>query len=662
MGAKPVNEPQQPTQQKSYTYEELVKGGAKPSTDQPKLPQQGIGTAYQQPQQQEEAPEKKNLARGIVDFLGGGKMTDYLKQVALARSPEFEQIQKDIAEGRRNWKDVEQLVGKEVSAKDASLSAAEMIATTGAIVGGTAIGAGQAVAYKVAGKQIAAKTLLPAAKTILTQIAGPEVIASLPANILRNFNNISERRDLTTKQKIAEFSKEMVKDTAFDAATGVGGEALGATLGKGKQLVKGASKNVLDATQRLGVKAKDLPFSTISSSKVAPLMEGIAGKSWFGKKIIKQIDETSETLGRLADEWTSSGNKVEAGQKILESFQSFKQKFIRTKAVLYSNADSVLSGSGLKKVKIQAPEVVDFIKEISTQEKKAIKILGGSSSLTKLESLAKKLKKGGITTEEAMAVIKNLQSQSKLFTDPLATGDKGVLKKVIAQLQGSVDEVYKTASPEVSQSIDAANKYYKENIQLLNSKIGKDVTRLAQQPELIAGKLIATNTSIEQIKRLKGVVGEDSVYQAGNSIVRDLFEKSSKSGKFSPAKFSSSLDKYGVVKLKEMLPPKTFQALQDIKTISRKFGAADKILSGSQTAFLNNKLADMAIGLGYFIHPSMLKALVVKLVGEAGLAAFLTSNVGKKVAQQGINLGSPALGSAIRGAKKAVTATGIVKE
>jgi len=103
LGAKPVNEPtQQPTQQKSYTYEELVKGGAKPSTDQPKLPQQGIGTAYQQPQQQEEAPEKKNLARGIVDFLGGGKMTDYLKQVALARSPEFEQIQKDIAEGRRN--------------------------------------------------------------------------------------------------------------------------------------------------------------------------------------------------------------------------------------------------------------------------------------------------------------------------------------------------------------------------------------------------------------------------------------------------------------------------------------------------------------------------------------------------------------------------------
>ena len=95
----------QPSQQDiDEVYQSLSQSKSQPNQpNQPtKLPQQGIGTAYQQPQQQEEAPEKKNLARGIVDFLGGGKMTDYLKQVALARSPEFEQIQKDIAEGRRN--------------------------------------------------------------------------------------------------------------------------------------------------------------------------------------------------------------------------------------------------------------------------------------------------------------------------------------------------------------------------------------------------------------------------------------------------------------------------------------------------------------------------------------------------------------------------------
>lgn len=283
---------------------------------------------------------------------------------------------------------------------------------------------------------------------------------------------------------------------------------------------------------------------------------------------------------------------MEAGQQILKQFDKFKDNFRMVKGQLYKQADKLIGGAGLQKATLDIPETSSFIDKIVGKERLGISAMGGKSSYVELNNLSNTIKKGKLTVEKALGSIDRLKGKVG-YKAPASTGDEAIVKKVIAELDNAVDNIYKTVNPEISKAITEAKNFYKENINLITSKIGKDVTNLAQQPEVLAGKLITSNITVQQIGRIKKVLGKDTVEQAGQSITRDIFEKASMKGDFSVSKFNSLISKYKVPNLKAILPEKTFNALMDIRTLGTKLGKSEKIVSGSQTAFLTNLILDL---------------------------------------------------------------------
>ena len=108
-------------------------------------------------------------------------------------------------------------MGKEVPVGKAIGGAVQTIAEVGALAASGATKGAQVVGKAVAptinalqGQAMKAALkmgLKPAAGLILKKVIVPEVLMSLPANIIRNFNEVSDRKDLTNGQKIEEFAK-----------------------------------------------------------------------------------------------------------------------------------------------------------------------------------------------------------------------------------------------------------------------------------------------------------------------------------------------------------------------------------------------------------------------------------------------------------------------
>lgn len=423
---------------------------------------------------------------------------------------------------------------------------------------------------------------------------------------------------------------------------GKGTEALTA----GRKIAPFGSKvdqAVLDAATRRGV---DLPASSISRSPAVALTETLAGKGFFGGKMVDKIEQAGVKLNKIADEAVAAaGGTTDVtviGKNISKSFKGFKDAFTKMKNELYDAA--VLPTGTAKRVAIpvKASRTQSFLNEVISGKKAAASITGGAEDLnffnTLKKNLVKKVEASGV--REAMKEIDGMIDYGK----PMAVGNNATLMKIRQLLGEDLDVAIKAKRPDLAAAIDKANAFYRQGVEKINSPFGKKISRFKNQSDKIVSSIINPSTSVEDIPRIFEVVGEKNIPDIQAFVLDDIFTKarSAGTGDFTPMGIAQQINRYGEDKLRAILTPEQFKVTKDLEALSRAMGRGAKVSQGSQTAFIGRIGVELGLAFGGNI-PLAVKALASDLF----TSYLVSTKTGQKLLTSGIDL-TGATGQAIQ--------------
>ena len=467
--------------------------------------------------------------------------------------------------------------------------------------------------------------------------------------------------------KVGQISKLGKLAQAGKIASSVGKtvEPLSATLrgiGKvstlataGKKIAPFASKldkQIIDAAKIIDV---DLPASAISTSKAVPAIETLVSKGFFGEDIIQKVTKAQIQLSKYADNIIAQTGKADdltsAGQTIFKGADTYRNKFIQIKNELYNKA--LLPTNGKEVIKVAPESSLNFIDMILQNKQEAAKLLGSSEDISYFRNLANKLRKGtqeetGILNrqgqmitknipihgKEIQSAIKELNNKINNFTDPITTGNKGTLKKLVTLLSDDLDNAIVKQRPDLAQAIDKANNFYSEGINKLNSYYGEKIFALKDQPDKILPAIINKSTSIEDIPKIYEIIGKENIPAVQSAFLEDFFKGAKNpEGNFTPHGITRQINKYGnESKLQKILAPEQYKAVKNIEQVARGLGKAEKIASGSQTAFIGRLLGET---MTFFSNPMLSFKFIL---GDALFSKFISSPTGQKLLTEGIQL------------------------
>lgn len=473
-------------------------------------------------------------------------------------------------------------------------------------------------------------------------------------------------------------------DPLTQATRGVGAIAKGAT--KGKKIAPFAGKvdpEVVKAAKETGV---DLPASAKTTSRIVPQVESMAIKGMFGQDLVDKIDNAKVTLSKYADDVISKTNAspdlTSAGRSISEGVEAYRSNFMKIKNELYEKATiPVKAGKGQEVIRVNPQESLGFITDILADKKRAAELLGKAddiayfgnikSKLTNkavlpkelshfrkkvmdspdfatfvannpgyeqkfLSSVYKRVKNSQVDARTLHSAIKELNNKISNITDPVATGNKGTLKKLVTLLANDLDNAITTQRPDLAKAIESANQFYSEGISKLNSGYGKKIADLADsgQYDKILPAIINQSTSIEDIPKIYEIVGQQNVPGVQSAFLNRLFQDAKNlEGEFSPTGMTAQINRFGGdKKLSAILTPEQFKAVKNIETVAKSFGNLNKISGGSQTAFLARIATEVGL---LFSNP----VLGLKLIaGDALASKFIASPQGQAILGQGVQL------------------------
>jgi len=381
----------------------------------------------------------------------------------------------------------------------------------------------------------------------------------------------------------------------------------------------------------------DLPASAKTASKSVPLIESLAAKGLFGKGMVDKINKVGVDLNRYADgviqKIGASSDLSEAGKKIAEGVRNYKENYFKIKNALYEKA-TLPSGKTQQIIKVTPTKSRDFVKIILKDKERAAEVLGKSGDIDFFRSLDTALAADAIDGQFIKSAVKELNQKVKSIVDPIATGNKAVLKKLVVSLSDDLDNAIVTQKPELAQAIQEANSFYKSGLQRLNSSYGKKISSLAEagQYDKIVPAIINKSTSLEDIPKIYQVIGKENIPSLQAAFLENMLEGARKGENFTPTGITRQITKIGDTKLQAILNPQQYQAVKNIEKISQSMGRAEKITGGSQTAFIGRIGGEFA-ALG--MNP--LKGMLL-LGGDAMLSRFIISPIGQKLLTEGVTL------------------------
>jgi hypothetical protein len=205
---------------------------------------------------------------------------------------------------------------------------------------------------------------------------------------------------------------------------------------------------------------------------------------------------------------------------------------------------------------------------------------------------------------------------------PMVVGNKKLYTMLYAALSEDKNLTVAAHRPDLAPVIGAAEATYKESVELLNSKIGIKIWNNRKSPSVIPNLILSNQQSLEDIGRMRDIVGEDAWQGIQAYAINTLLERSTTEGKWKPTGLRERMRAIGKPRLVSIFGRDTVETLQEIAEVSASFGRAEKIMEGSQTAFL---LKATEIG-------------GITLIGERlfshdlqGAAAILSTLVGKDI-------------------------------
>lgn len=403
----------------------------------------------------------------------------------------------------------------------------------------------------------------------------------------------------------------------------------------------GASKSYLAEVGQLADElAVDMPASALTESRTVRNVEAIAQNAVFGNKVsskILQAENRLRELGvKLRDEVVRPVNDVDMGLVIKDSYAKYIDSFRELKNNLYNEVPTELLKT------INNPEETMKLLQAIIDDKKMV--AGGDPAIKYYQKMLKDMKakvaESKWTIDNTLKTRQSVRNKMGNVGDAIATGDKGTLTRLEAQLYYDLDTAIKGVDPALGKGLETANAYYRDTIKKINSQIGRTIA--SSNPENIVNRIFKPNsqTNIIALKELMG----DSFQQVQASFFQKLVAESldTKNGLIDIYKLRKNMKNYGFTTLKEGLGPELSLKLakladeadkiQKLKT-ALKTGTIPAI--GSRTAFLGSIYGMASV---VFVNP----LLFIKLLGgDWALSSITASSWGKKLLTAGYKVKMP---------------------
>lgn len=396
-------------------------------------------------------------------------------------------------------------------------------------------------------------------------------------------------------------------------------------------------KGVINAANRIDVA---VPASATTDGRAVPIIESLAGKGLFGDPILEKFNQAQDRLNDFVDEVVAKTGKSPdlsvAGRAVVDGVDEFRDRFFKTKEELFKKSKIVQKG---KLIDVEPTNSLPFIQSVLEDKQRASNILGQADDIGFFKQLSENLvNKNGVrglksNVADVRSAIRQLNEKLKNRTDPIVTGNQGVITKLVTLLDEDVDAAVLKSSPELAADLNRANTFFKQGLDRLNSEFGKKIFKLRDKPDKIVPAIINRSTSVEDIPRIYEIIGQENIPSVQSAVLEQVFKKARNAdGNFTANGINKQLRSLGEDKLRAILSNSQMQALLDLDEVSRGLGKAGSVAGGSQTAFIA-RLAAQAGTL--FVNPLQSLKLVV---GDALLSKAIGSDTGQRILSQGLRI------------------------
>jgi hypothetical protein len=439
--------------------------------------------------------------------------------------------------------------------------------------------------------------------------------------------------------KGAELSKlgEGIAQTISKPVTDVVSKAvspLTGLLGKG-------NPEIMASADRLGI---NLPAGAITNNPFIRTVEAFGstglGSTNYADRVATAVSKLDEFANSIVRSTGGSEDLTTAGSIITKGTTEFTNLFKKTNEELYGAIDKQAGNvvaqtspalSALNKIIEDKTAIGDTTNLKFFEEKKNVLLGAGSYSAPTFDTLRK------IKTNLGELI-------DAKFQDPFAKTNIKQLKQLYGGVEQSLGETIKsTGDKELYGLYKTANQKYVEGINQISSQYGRTIQRLGAngQFDKIAEDLIKSSTPIEDIPKIKALIGEQGTANLAGGVLSKIIKNAKNSdGDFTPTGISRELKKFetadGRNKLEEILTPEQYQGIQDVGKLTKALGDAQKMSMGSQTAFLSKSWAETGlVGVGAYkiVTGDLIGGLqaIGGAIGAEGASLFISSDTGQRL-------------------------------
>jgi len=691
MGATPGPAVKQLSTKKNYTYDELLKAGAKPVTDN--VPESTAKYAYNADDNllQQGAKTLGNVPGSTWDVAKGlgGMIANPIDTVKGIGSMALGGVQKLIPGEQKQEKNFDVVLDfyKERYGSWDDVKKTIVEDPTGFALDLSSVLSGGGTAATKAG------TLSKINKaTKATNIANRAGKTGEALRKVKAVSNIGEANALTKAGGALTKAGDTVNPIA--QATRLFGQGV-SKLTEGKTI--GGKKYTRDnvaAAENIGISQENLPIFAKTTSPISTTAEAVASKGIGGGKIWDRMTNIYTKMNDTIDNLVKG--KLDAsivGKNIASAVDDFKNNFFEQKNDLYKEAiipkqKTVEIPQGLENVKTLTLAVDDpmasmfstwkkepvangkikytkpskplfsgkeksmpasttetqkLLKSLIENEKQALKGYGkkSSSELKTYDGLLKGLSDKNLSTSDVYRTLQKLSGDIK-FGTTIKTGNNAKLSLIRETLDSEFLVTLQKQRPDLAKALIKADDFYKEGVKKMNSGIIQAIVKNADRPDLIVKSLLPKLNSIEDVKLLVEVLGQENMVGLRKSILSEIFtEAKGVAGEnLQPLGISKQIKKFGEDKLEILLNPDQLKAVQDLEQLSKMMGKSSKITGGSQTSF--NLLSTVgggsvatAVTLLFMGNVTGATLALSPLLGTVAAGKFINSSFGRRLMTEG---------------------------
>lgn len=400
---------------------------------------------------------------------------------------------------------------------------------------------------------------------------------------------------------------EIGRQGGIQAAAEIGGRAV--ARGASVALAPGArmvDAPVAAAEARLAAEGLtvELPAAARSTSRVVPVVEALTAKGVGGQEAAQRYVRAANSLTAMADHTVAQASKLTddsaRGRAIADGLDAFRSNWIKTKNALYKEAALPEQG-----ITVQPRQTLAILQSVLADKASAGSVMRAgpiaddSFYAGLFQGLTKVIERPDGTKVRVMRAVEArdmLNAQRELaerlrtaHLDPFTAANKGTLKKIAATMDEEMKAAIAQKNPALAVKLETANAAYADGISKINSTYGKSIHTLAKagKYDQIAKTIANARTSVDDIPRIMEVAGPEGTEAMQAAVIADLVAKAKNpQGQLTPQGLARAMKTFGNDRLDAILPAEQVTRLRDIATLTNSLQKGQKIMEGSQTAYL----------------------------------------------------------------------------